>query len=297
MDAAACARRITGLFAERDPFVELEPARPVVLPGIAPERALGPQALERLNVLLPWTSFHTLGDGRVLGSAWSPTKRARSTPLPDKGVQKLNELVPLGGLSVLEAGCYEGHHTATLAHLGAEVWAFDARIENVLKTLVRLWVFGLERAAVVELIDLESGGLREHLVRRGRSDPFDLVHHRGVLYHLSRPVEHLADVATVCARHLYLHTQISRDDQANSAHRTALGEFPVFSYDEAERAHAPFAGMIEKAAWLTRQGLLSILSQLGFQDIQVLSEQDERNGPRIELLASRSPLPVEQNAS
>jgi tRNA (mo5U34)-methyltransferase len=210
-------------------------------------------------------------------------------PLPDASVERLHQRIPLRGLSVLEAGCYEGHHTASLATFGANVWAFDGRIENVLKTLVRLWVLGLEHAAVVNLVNIEGAPVREQLARLGRTQPFDLIHHRGVLYHLSRPIEHLADLAPLCARHLYLHTHIAQEDAANTTYRSALGEFAALSFGEAERSYAPFAGMTEKALWLTRAGLMSVLSKIGFGAVQVLSEREERHGPRIELIASRLP--------
>jgi hypothetical protein len=287
LDAAACGRKIAALLTEGDPFVERKAGR-AALPASTRDASIGADALARLNVLLPWTSYHSLsGEGRFLGTAWSPTKRANAQPFPDKVVLQLNQRVPLRELSVLEVGCYEGHHTASLAQLARSVWAFDARIENVIKTLVRLWMLGLERSAVVQLIDIEGDPVREQLARLGRNERFDLIHHRGVLYHLSKPIEHLADLASLCDRHLYIHTQIARDEQANTTYQSVLGDFRVFSYGEAERSHAPFAGMIDRAAWLTRGGLLEVLGRLGFGVIQVLGELDERNGRRIELIASR----------
>jgi tRNA (mo5U34)-methyltransferase len=215
------------------------------------------------------------------------TKRAQAHGLPDKGVVRLNDLVPLRDLSVLEVGCYEGHHTASLAHYARDVWAFDARIENVLKTLVRLWVLGLERSAVVNLVDIEGDPVKEQLARLGRAEPFDLIHHRGVLYHLSKPIEHLADMASLCSRYIYLHTHVAKKQQVNTTHRSELGDFEVFSYKEPKRSTSPFSGMTEGAIWLTREGVFRALRRLHFDDIQVLDEREERHGLRIELIASR----------
>jgi len=288
IDAATCGHLIAAALAERDPFVELQSSRAASLSSSARDKSIGPEALARLNVLLPWTSFNSLaGGGRLLGSAWSPTKRAQSQPLPDKAVERLNTLLPLRDLSVLEVGCYEGHHTASLAYYGSSVWAFDGRIENVVKTLIRLWVLGLERSAVVNLVDIESDPVRQQLARLGRTEPFDLIHHRGVLYHLSKPVEHLADMASLSSRQIYLHTQIAKEEQVNATYKSDLGDFAVFNYNEPDRSHAPFAGMIERAVWLTREGVLTVLRRLGFEDIQLLEEREERHGLRIELIASR----------
>ncbi len=290
IDAAACGRLIAAALAERDPFVELQSSRAASLSSSARDKSIGAEALARLNVLLPWTSFNSLaGEGRLLGSAWSPTKRARSQPLPDRMVERLNSLVPLRDLSVLEAGCYEGHHTASLAHYAASVWAFDGRIENVVKTLVKLWVLGLERAAVVHLVDIEGDPISEQLARLGRTRPFDLIHHRGVLYHLSKPIEHLIDMASLCSRYVYLHTQIAKEEEADTIYRSALGDFKVFGYREPKRLYSPFSGMTEKAIWLTRDGVIKILRHLGFESIQMLDEREERSGLRIELIATRTP--------
>ena len=287
LDAAKCGRLIAAALTRQEAFVELRGAARSL--GGTREQSIDRAALARLNVLLPWTSFHSLGtEGRFVGSAWSSSKRNLPQPLPDLSVERLNQRIPLRGLSVLEAGCYEGHHTASLAAFGANVWAFDGRIENVLKTLVRLWTLDLERSAVVNLVDIEGAPVREQLARLGRSAPFDLVHHRGVLYHLTKPVEHLVDVASLCSRHVYLHTHVARGNQVNETHKSELGEFPVFVFSEpGERSFAPFAGMTSKAVWLTRDSLWRILKQLGFPDIQVLSERDERYGLRIELIATR----------
>lgn len=292
IDAATCGRLIAFALAERDPFVELRslPSRPGSISNTARDRSIGPEALARLNVLLPWTSFNCLeGEGRLLGSAYSPTKRAQAQRLPDKAVERLNKLVSLRELSVLEVGCYEGHHTASLAHYAQSVWAFDGRIENVVKTLVRLWVLGLDRSVVVNLLDIEGDPVKEQLARLGRSAPFDLIHHRGVLYHLSRPIEHLVDIASLCSRHIYLHTQIAKEEQVNATYKSDFGDFEAFGYKEPERSYSPFAGMTERALWLTRAGVLKVLRHLGFEDIQVLGEREERNGLRIELIATRTP--------
>ena len=292
IDAEMCGRLIAETLAKRDPFVELPSRRASSLSTSAREKCIGPEALARLNVLLPWTSFHSLtGEGRLLGSAWSATKRTQPQTLPDKGVARLNELVPLRDLSVLEVGCYEGHHTASLAHYAMNVWAFDGRIENVVKTVVRLWVLGLERSTVVNLVDIEGDPVKKQLACLGRTEPFDLIHHRGVLYHLSKPVEHLADMASLCSRHIYLHTQIAREDQVNITYRSELGDLEAFCYKEPRRSYSPFSGMTEGAIWLTREGVFRALRHIRFDDIRVLDEREERNGLRIELIASRVTAP------
>lgn len=291
LDGPACAREIAALLAAPESLIELVPPAKATaqVQHAARLRSLDSGSLARLNALLPWTSFNAIGEQRTLGSAWQPGKRDRPQPVPDPGVTRLHKLIDLKGKTVLEAGCYEGHHTISLAQLGAQVCAFDGRIENVLKTLVRLWAFGLEQAAVVDLIDIERASVRQQLMELGRPASFDLVHHRGVLYHLSRPIDHLVDMASVCRRHLYLHTQVARPEQVNTTCRSALGEFRAFAFAEpGARAAAPFAGLTQQALWLTIADLREVLARLGFAEVKILGELEERNGLRVELIAARN---------
>jgi tRNA (mo5U34)-methyltransferase len=208
-------------------------------------------------------------------------------PFPDKGVEKLNKLLPLDGMSVLEMGCFEGHHTVSLVMHAADVWAIDGRIENVIKTLVRVWGAGYEKRATVNCIDLEKGSLQEQIRALGRDDGFDLIHHRGVLYHLSDPVNHINECSMVCKKHLYLHTQIATDEMAKDESTLNKKSYQVYRYKEPESAFSPFAGITQNALWLTKSSLLDLLKDVGFNKVSVISEVQERNGPRIELLCSR----------
>ena len=243
--------------------------------------------LQRLNAMLPWGSFSSLGEGALLGSPWSSAKRGNVAPMPDPLVGRLNAVLPLAGMSVLELGCFEGMHSLSLAQFAREVWAIDGRIENVIKSLVRVWVAGMEQKIVLHLLDLERGTLQGQLAALGRSEPFDLIHHRGVLYHLSDPLGNLEQCAAMTRRHLYLHTQIASEAQADVVLRHPTGEYAAFRYREPNPEFAPFAGITAHAHWITRSGLEKFLRTLGFSTIHVIAELQERNGLRLELIASR----------
>ncbi len=271
-----------------DLYVEVAPSEPGPDAGIGQRLPTFDAAnLERLNALLPWSSFAWIGPDAVLGAPWSASKRDVPTRYPDRGVEQLNARLPLAGMSVLELGCFEGHHSISLARHAREVWGIDGRIENVIKTLVRVWMAGLERSISVQLLDLERGTLREQLAALGRSESFDLLHHRGVLYHLSNPVENLAQCAEVTRSHLYLHTQIARDDQADAALQHSSGSYEAYRYKEPNIEFAPFAGITSHAHWLTQASLIRLLRTLGFARVDVSQCIEERNGLRLELLASR----------
>jgi 2-polyprenyl-3-methyl-5-hydroxy-6-metoxy-1,4-benzoquinol methylase len=243
--------------------------------------------LEKLNAMLPWCSYGPVGEGRVLGSAWSPRKRSQPEVFPDALVERLNGRLPLAGKDVLELGCFEGHHSIALAQHASAVWAIDGRIENVIKTLVRVWVEGMEGKVVVNLLDLERGTLRDQLAQLGRTAPFDVVHHRGVLYHLSDPVANLVQCTEVCSGALYIHTQAANDEQATETLSWGDRAYAVYRYKEPRVAFAPFAGITSYAHWMSEASLKALLGDLGFGKIDVVRRVDERNGLRLELIASK----------
>ena len=62
--------------------------------------------------------------------------------MPDRRIVLMNEQFDLADKHVLEVGCFEGIHTVSLAMLARKVTALDARMENVVKTIVRSAMFG-----------------------------------------------------------------------------------------------------------------------------------------------------------
>jgi tRNA (mo5U34)-methyltransferase len=278
-------RRLDSLFETDDLYVEVaEPAQ--AAPREPRSVAFDVSSMARLNVLLPWSSHVAVGPGLAMGAPWSAGKRAQPTVMPDPLVEALARRLPLAGATVLELGCFEGHHSVSLAAHCKEVWAIDGRIENVVKTIVRAWMAGTERVRV-ELLDLERGRLREQLTALGRSEAFDLVHHRGVLYHLSNPIDNLEQCSEVCRGSLYLHTQVARDDQADMLVEWRGRQFSAWRYREPKTDFAPFAGLTSHAQWLTQSSLLEVIALLGFPQVEVIAALDERNGRRVELLAKR----------
>ncbi|MCZ6804925.1 MAG: dTDP-4-dehydrorhamnose reductase [Proteobacteria bacterium] len=143
-----------------------------------------------------------------LGKSW---KGKRDTPqiIPDPRILEMDRLFTLANKTVLEAGCFEGVHTIGLAKSGAQVYAIDSRIENVIKTRVRTHLFGY--SANVSLCDLEL------------SDDFarlpcvNIMHHVGVLYHLKDPVPHLLSIGNIVDDGLLLCTHYATEDMLNDA--------------------------------------------------------------------------------
>ena len=159
--------------------------------------------LERLNELLPWSSWVTDGAGRRFGNRFSPNKRVAPEEIPDPRIVELDRRVGLADKKVLEIGCFEGNHTIALCGLAHQVVAIDSRIENVAKTLIRCAM--ANQFPAVYCVDVESGSYDYSC---------DVMHHVGVLYHLRDPVAHLAAALPQVSTALMLDTHVAPDSEA-----------------------------------------------------------------------------------
>jgi 2-polyprenyl-3-methyl-5-hydroxy-6-metoxy-1,4-benzoquinol methylase len=246
--------------------------------GPFPVSSLSDADLGKLNTLLPWAAMTVDDQGRHIGSAWSSHKRATVNHLVERRHVAFNDAFPLAGKHVLEVGCFEGIHTISLLALGATVTGVDSRIENLLKTNTRLWCYGFE--ADVKKWDLEEATPANIPAK------WDVLHHIGVLYHLSDPVGHLNDVLARTGDALLLDTHIARGaDETNGQYE--VGDRAYRYYHYGEDSSSPFAGERDHAKWLLLDDLQDVIRAQGFGDIRVVSDRAERNGRRITLWAFR----------
>jgi SAM-dependent methyltransferase len=254
--------------------------------------SLSLDALERLNTLLPWAQLVDHQADLPVGSWWSDAK-AQPSPLdPDHAVDVLTQRLDLHGMRVLDIGCLEGLQAIGLAKAGARVWAIDARIENVVKTLVRTWLAGVEDKVRVECLDVQGCKLSDRLTELGAPSSFDLVHHSAVLNHLMQPVEHLTACAAVCSHLFYLNTMVAdcSDDLADEQVSMDGLTLALVRRVESQSPHVPFGGLQAESRWLTRDSLERLLRHLGFRGIQEFRLRKEGLGLRALLLASRQHL-------
>lgn len=245
---------------------------------------LDDRELQSLNRLLPWKCFTVDSNGRRFGNrAWAG-KREQPQPVPDPRIVALNHRWDLRDKDVLELGCFEGVHTTGLCFFGAKVTAVDARIENVVKTIVRCAMFGY--SPKVFLYDLEKGQDYEQLPR------VDIVHHVGVLYHLTDPVHHLRMLLPRVKSGLMLDTHYANDSDAKHVYEVDGKEIRYQHYKEAGKSEsgksAVFAGMRDHAKWLRLDDILASLAERGFADVEVAENQKQRNGFRVLLYAQRA---------
>lgn len=232
--------------------------------------------LAQLNRSLDWNAFVLDGRGRRFGQPAGPGKRFEAEEIPDRRISMLDLRVPLKNKQVLEVGCFEGIHTVGLLRCGAAVTAIDARLENVIKTIVRTAMFGYSPGCFLR--DLDSDGLPAVSV--------DIILHIGVLYHLLDPVKHLLELRRLDAEALLLDTHVAKAHEATSRYESEEHQIAYKDHDEG-RIPNVFAGMSRRSRWLLLDDIQTLLGEAGFSRIDVLERREERNGPRVCLLAQR----------
>jgi 2-polyprenyl-3-methyl-5-hydroxy-6-metoxy-1,4-benzoquinol methylase len=235
--------------------------------------------VERLNELLPWKCFIVDRGGRPFGGIAWRGKRIEPERIPDPRIELFHERFDLSDKHVLEIGCFEGIHTIALCRLAAQVTAVDARVENVVKTVVRCAFFDERPRVVFHDIEDEAGG-----------DEFlhaDVCHHVGVLYHLADPVTHLRRLGTWISRGLMLDTHYARDEDATDEYEVNGEQFRFRRYVERGRGDV-FSGMRPTSKWLTLDDIERVLGSGGFDKMEIVETRQERNGPRVLLFAESS---------
>jgi tRNA (mo5U34)-methyltransferase len=239
--------------------------------------SISDQELDEINSLLPWHAGAPLPDGRLLGRLGTvPGKRLRPDRIPDKRIVRLDRVLPLAKLSILEVGCFEGIHTLGLRMFAGDVTAIDVRPVNVVKTLARLACHGVSAKVFqqdVERLDASFGR-------------FDLVFHCGVLYHLRNPVAHMMVLRHMCT-HLFLDTHVARDERRIKTIKCE-GKSYYGAYHHEGGWNDPFSGRNDTSFWLTLASLEQLLHEGGFSIREMWELREERGGPRISLLATRA---------
>ncbi len=235
--------------------------------------------LDRLNTLLDWNCFTADGHGRRFGCPAKEGKRESPQPIPDPRIVQFDARFHLADKRVLEIGCFEGIHTIALCQRAKAVTAIDARVENVVKTIVRCAFFGVH--PTVFPWDVES---------RATPPPelqVDVAHHVGVLYHLRDPVAHLLALGELVRDGMMLDTSIAAPEQATESYEAGGRRFAFRRFRE-DQPDNPFAGTLDFARWLPLDGLKEALTLAGFPRIEIDHVRQERNGLRTLLFASRA---------
>jgi tRNA (mo5U34)-methyltransferase len=250
---------------------------PVPFPTPLLER-LSDDDLERLNALVPWQCFTADARGRRLGSSAWTGKRTEVQEIPDRRLLHLNSCYDLSDRHVLEIGCFEGVHTTALCRMAKSVTAVDARVENVVKTIVRTSLYGFSPSVFVVDVD--------HSLEGDQALRADAICHIGVLYHLADPVRHLQALHRLATDVVLIDTHVAPADDDTEEYEVDGVAYRYRRYLEGGREDA-FSGTSSHSKWLTLETLTSVLVSSGFEGVDLVEKRDERNGPRVLLHAWR----------
>jgi SAM-dependent methyltransferase len=203
----------------------------------------------------------------------------------------------LGGVAdqrVLELGPLEGGHSAMLHEAGAEVVAVEGSTRAYLKCLIAKELLSLHRCNFL------LGDFLEYL--HTTDERFDLVLASGVLYHAPDPIALLEAIAAVTDRVAiwthYFDPDVIGADPAKArlfqnapegvdwrGHRLHLHRR---AYLEALQWGGFCGGPETSALWMERDGLMLVLTELGFRRLDVHNDDPHHpNGPCVMLCAQR----------
>jgi len=178
--------------------------------------------------------------------------------------------------TILELGSLEGGHTWGLATRPGvrKIVALEGRAANVLRARFAQKKIGYRKARFYQE-DLESCDL-------SRYGTFDVVFCVGLLYHLTRPWELLAQAGKVSPA-IFMWTHYVADDQVEAVERGYSGAW-VNEFGQAD----PLSGLSPKSFWPTRGALLRMIADAGFGAVRVIEDTpDHPHGAAITLAASR----------
>jgi SAM-dependent methyltransferase len=197
------------------------------------------------------------------------------------------------GKRILELGPLEGGHTYMMSRAGAShITAVESNTRAFLKCLIIKNQFEINAKFLL-------GDFQAYL-RECRQN-FDLVLASGVLYHISDPAALLSNIARVTSKvgiwtHYYdAAVMKSRPELAIKFEaapvRKTFGKVELTLYRQEYLDTLKWRGFCGGNAaisyWLTRDSLLTVLSELGFRIELGHETTDHPNGPAILLFASR----------
>lgn len=241
---------------------------------------LSDEDLQELNSVLRWNCFVVDSNGRRFGNQAYQDKRSQPQTISDKRIVLMDKYFSLADKHVLELGCFEGIHTIGLSKYANRVTAVDARIENIVKTIVRCSLFGFHPTAFK--LNIEED-LSEYL----NLISADVMHHVGVFYHLKDPVKHLLELSKYIHQGIMLDTHYALDEQAEDIYEHN-GKKYYYKKHREEGYTDVFSGMYEYSKWLKLDDIVSLLKEAGFDNVDIVEQRNERNGPRVLLMAQKS---------
>ena len=194
----------------------------------------------------------------------------------DERVERFFRYAPEAG-TILELGSLEGAQSFILAERAGvkRVLALEGREANLRKAR-----FVQELLQVPNVQFAQANLEQAKMAEFGR---FDAVFCSGLLYHLPEPwklIEQLPAIAPV----LFIWTQYACEEEAVEVGRGWRGKIHIEGGSDE-----PLSGMSETAIWLTLASLRALLSESGYEKIDIIHDDPAHaNGPAVTIGARTS---------
>jgi hypothetical protein len=212
--------------------------------------------LKKLNGIIEWRCFSVDKIGRRFGhKAWK-NRRQVPEPIPSSEVTLFSQFCDLKGALVLDVGCFEGIHSISLSLMGAKVVAVDARVENVVKTIIRSGIYRTPVETIKFAFEKDSVDTLPKNI--------DYVFHRSVLPLMEDPVKHLHDLGKIAKTGIYLDTVIY--SKLHETYQTMGQTFPCLTMPNL-RTNGEFSGVAKIGRGLEEGTIVNALKTVGFKKI------------------------------
>lgn len=215
----------------------------------------------------PWITRFRIGD-RDYGGTFDAGSDAR--------INQFFEAFP-DAHTILELGSLEGGHTFALAKRATakRVVGIEGRHVNVARAQFVQQYLGITNVSFF-VDNLETTNLASYGI-------FDAVFCSGLLYHLPTPWTLIEQISRV-SQNLFLSTHYAKLGQENVAHNGIQG----MMYNEIGLAD-PLSGLSTQSFWPTFAGLIYMLKEYGFDNIDILHDNQEHpHGAIVNLSATAS---------
>jgi 2-polyprenyl-3-methyl-5-hydroxy-6-metoxy-1,4-benzoquinol methylase len=190
---------------------------------------------------------------------------------------------------VIDIGCLEGYFSAECALQGAKVLGVEGKTINVKKCEFVKSVLNIKNLAFVQDDAMN--------VTKKKYGSFDVVLALGLLYHLDDPFKFLENLSDLCAGFLLLDTHVAlREPSETGAWKPDLSELREFKvgkktylgrlYREFNSGDTQLSKDLSStasltnnhSAWLTEDSLVSLLHDVGFEQVSKIVFPEKENG-------------------
>lgn len=191
----------------------------------------------------------------------------------DWGVNKLNEIFPLKGKTVIEMGPQEAAHTIMMHNFGAkQIISLEGRLTNYIKCCIIKNIYELNNVKFY-FEDLRSSDLKKY-------GAFDVCLCSGILYHLPEPQDLIAKISEVAPRILINSHVATEEFPKTETIEISLGKnkYRAKNVEEYNIDTEIAEGLQRFSLWLFRDDLIKLLQDVGYNKVKILNNWND-GGP------------------